>query len=635
MVRKDAFLPYEPGDTVGQCLGLPGSGASQDKYRTVDNPDRPELFRVEVLFQWVHNTVIVQAESMPDKTRNPYVIGIPMRKNRFGGILDGISRLFERVERQSVTFGTWVVGLSCLIVLRILIESWISSFETVSAIDLFYRLSHFLLFLIMTVLLLVPVVRWAGKSDIPQAATLTLFGFLIVLTPPFVDAWITGGKLLWSFYKFDGLTGWSSGHGLPYRYLTLFGNRPDIGITYGVRFEVVVVTVFMTLLAFVRHKRLWQAFLAGLTTYSMLFVLGTLPSWLTIVTDGWRQGFLAISDVHVAERFLSPEAVFSQEPRDFSFTLNVKMSLMSALLLLVVIGAEIRAFFPKIFRALFRNSRIPQTFYHGGLLLTGIALSVVFTGKTVPVTLFGGAALLVLLGAVFCAWMASVVVNDLFDTKIDAKTNPHRPLPSGDIDRETYKTIGWLFFGASLILGGVANFKAIPYLFAYQVLAWVYSAPPFRLKRIPVLGTFIAATAGLVVLSLGFSLVSPDGSLHGLPARIIWFLLFTLTLVLSAKDFKDIEGDRADNVRTLPVILGESQAKMVIGGGTWIAYLASMYVFNEPRLFLPSLLFGSLSFWLVFSAPCDSKGWLHFRTLPGWLFIGAFLYGLFVMTSVF
>lgn len=551
-------------------------------------------------------------------------------KNLLKKAFNLLSRGIQSLEDHPATLGMWLSSVIGLVTVRILAESWLSSFGIISAQAVFSQATHFFLSLLLTVLLFIPLVKWAGKTSVPSAATIVLFGFLIVVTPPLVDALIAGGGKLWNFYKFDGLSGWSDSHGLPYRFLTFFGDRPDMGVTYGVRLEIAISTVFLGLYAFIKSSSWRRALATSFFAYALFFFLGTLPSWIAIVVDGFRQGFLAVSDVDIARIFLTPEAIFSQTAPDFVSTLNVKMSLVSSILLFGVIGVETFLFFPKIFKNLFRNSRLPQSFYHGGLLCAGMGLAVVFSGGSVSPTFFNIMAFVAMMGAVWSAWLASVVVNDVFDARIDAVTNAWRPVPSKSIDPATYRTIGWIFFGASLILGGVADFKSTPYLFAYQALAWLYSAPPLRLKRIPILGTFMGAVAGLLILFIGFTFVSPDGTIDDLPIRITVFLLISLTFILSAKDFRDIEGDHADGVYTIPVVLGEEWARIAIGAGIWLSYLSSMLIFHEFRLFFPSLFFGAVSFWLVLIAKNKQKGRVTFRSLPGWLFILATFYAAFI-----
>jgi len=62
---------------------------------------------------------------------------------------------------------------------------------------------------------------------------------------------------------------------------------------------------------------------------------------------------------------------------------------------------------------------------------------------------------------------------------------------------------------------------------------------------------------------------------------------------------KDIEGDRKDNIWTIPVLLGENWARFVIGLGIFISYSLSVVWLNAKVLFFPAMILGALSFWIL------------------------------------
>ena len=85
-----------------------------------------------------------------------------------------------------------------------------------------------------------------------------------------------------------------------------------------------------------------------------------------------------------------------------------------------------------------------------------------------------------LAGPLVCA--TSQAVNDWFDRHVDAINEPNRPIPSGRMPGYwgLYLAIGWTI--VSLLVAtslGVWGFGAAA---IGLLLAWAYSAPPFRLK---------------------------------------------------------------------------------------------------------------------------------------------------------
>ena len=147
-----------------------------------------------------------------------------------------------------------------------------------------------------------------------------------------------------------------------------------------------------------------------------------------------------------------------------------------------------------------------------------------------------------LAGPLICA--TSQAVNDWYDRDVDAINEPERPIPSGRIPGRWGFYIACIWTVASLIwavfLGQWVLYAAIVGL----ALAWIYSAPPLRLKQN---GWWGNSAVGLAYEGLpwftGAAVVAA-----GLPdARIITLaILYSLGAhgIMTLNDFKSIEGDR-------------------------------------------------------------------------------------------
>src|SRR6185369_14717126 len=373
-----------------------------------------------------------------------------------------LSRLIEGIENTPLTLATFAASFLTLIVLRLTIENTIAFFEGRTLFFLFFEFTHTLLFFLCSYLILLPLVRFAGETDFKKAANVLLFGFCIILTPPLIDALIFKGAHFWSFYAFDGLLG------LFHRFFTFFGDSPELGITYGVRVEIAVVTLALGSYTYAKSKKIGKSLLVSLVTYAMLFILGTFPSWLALGMLFLKKSLLAISGNDVAAIFLSPETILARTLNDFRSVLNFKMSIVYGALATLLSAVLMFREFPGYFWALLKNARMPQLIYHGGLLFLGLMLAAYFGEVSFFFDFFHVVGTLLLLAAVESAWLASVIVNDLYDTRIDTLTNPARPLIEKTISPDLYKTFAALFFLASLLLAGIISFKAMLLLLSYQ-----------------------------------------------------------------------------------------------------------------------------------------------------------------------
>jgi 4-hydroxybenzoate polyprenyltransferase len=522
-----------------------------------------------------------------------------------------IGRGITSVESTSTSYAMWLVSFASLIFVRLMIESWLSGFTSHSLQFLFYEFTHTFFFFFLSFLIFWPIVAFFGKASLQSASNVLLFGFLIVLTPPIIDTWIAGGPNFASFYAFDGLAG------LWHRYQTLFGDSPYFGVTYGVRIEVVITTILFGLYTYFKTNKPLRAIFASLTTYSILFILGTFPSWLTFIILGFQKSVFAVNNIDIARVFISPITIFNRSDFDFISALNIKMSLIIAPLALTIAMINFRRYFPERLLALIKNARFPQLVYSSGMVCIGIVLGLALTNTAASFGLFELLAILNLCLASNFAWLASVIVNDIFDQKTDTITNAARPLIQKVFSIGEYQSIGITFFFASIIFSAIVSFKAMLFLLVYQAISWMYSAWPLRLKRFPLIATLLAATANFLVLASGFTLISPDETINSLPSSIIiWFMAASIVFI-SVKDFKDIAGDKADGVYTIPILLGAEKAKLLIGSLIFLLYIISPVILNARILFGPALLCSVFTFWSIQKSVDSETVFFSHRKLPG------------------
>lgn len=162
-------------------------------------------------------------------------------------------------------------------------------------------------------------------------------------------------------------------------------------------------------------------------------------------------------------------------------------------------------------------------------------------------------------------------LNDFYDREIDAINEPYRPIPSGAITVPQVVTqiIVLLVAGFGIayaldVWGGndLPKITIINLIGAF--LAFIYSAPPFKLKQNGWLGNY----------ALGASYIAlPWWAGHSLFGDLNWTII-VLTLIYSfaglgiavVNDFKSVEGDRSLGLKSLPVMFG-------VGGAAWISVL--------------------------------------------------------------
>ncbi|OKH26787.1 chlorophyll synthase ChlG [Hydrococcus rivularis NIES-593] len=188
-------------------------------------------------------------------------------------------------------------------------------------------------------------------------------------------------------------------------------------------------------------------------------------------------------------------------------------------------------------------------------------------------------------------------VNEYYDREIDAINEPYRPIPSGAIPLS--QVIAQIIV---LLLGGIGLAYVLDVWAGHEfptitciaiggaLLAYIYSAPPLKLKQNGWLGTY----------ALGSSYIAlPWWTGHALFGDLNWTIVI-LTLIYSfaglgiavVNDFKSIEGDRQLGLKSLPVMFGVTAAAWicVLTIDLFQAAIAAYLIYIHENLYATILL---------------------------------------------
>ena len=501
--------------------------------------------------------------------------------------------LVEKIEKTPTNFYLWSLTFLSIIFARVLMENWLGKMINRSGDYFFHHFSYTLVFFLLSYLLFLAFLMKKLDLKIKAASNVMLWGYLIIIFPPLFDFILLNDRPYLSFYGIYSLSE------MPYRFFTFFGDSPDYGMTYGVRIEIAFTVLALLVYGFIKTRNKIKALIISIEAYLILFFLGTFPSWMTILVRGFQKGPLNVAESDIVQLFFPSVRLFARSTGSYLNALSIKLSLVYGFILFLFVCWGLYVLYRKQFLAFLKNARPVQLGYHIGLLLAGMFLAVAFTNINWDLNIFNIFALLLVVISVAFAWLASVVVNDIYDKKIDHLTNQTRPLIVKDFSNEAYITTGVVLFAVSIFFSAMVSPKVAFLLMAYQALAFLYSAWPFRLKRFLGVASLVSSIASLLILFAGFILAAPMEDIEKLPTRIIWLLGAAFIFCLPIKDLKDIKGDKADGVMTFPVVFGEYWGKVIIGGGIFFAYVFSVIAFNEKKLLLWALFLGGVSFWLV------------------------------------
>jgi geranylgeranylglycerol-phosphate geranylgeranyltransferase len=172
---------------------------------------------------------------------------------------------------------------------------------------------------------------------------------------------------------------------------------------------------------------------------------------------------------------------------------------------------------------------------------------------------------------------AGNALNDVADLEIDRVNQPQRPLPAGHLGRGAAlaESLALALAGIGIArwqgpaLGGVALLVALA-LALYDL----------RLKRTPLWGNLLVSALASAAFPFG-ALAAGQLGRAWIPA--LFAFLFHLGREI-IKDLEDVEGDRAQGARTLPLAVGEPLAArlaasilLFLAAFTWWPWLAGVY----------------------------------------------------------
>ena len=474
-------------------------------------------------------------------------------------VLHAINTVIQRVETSETPFIHYVLTFFFAVTLRNFFETFSDkiyiSFE-------FY--SHYYAFYICLACALIILFHYAVKEEIKKVAQVILPSFLILVIAPLIDL-LVGLKSEYDMaYMLPGYH-----KNMLFRFFTFFGPLDTAGITPGMRIEIAIVIVGSFIYCFIKTRHVLKSLICSFLVYTVIFVFCAMP----FVTQSLFQ--LIRLDYTVS----------SLSMRDFYF-------FVIALLGLWVFYVYNTTYFV----AIFKDVRLLRLFHFELMVILGMVLAYRSYPLSFQVTQSTVLHILFLMIATGCAWIFSVMTNNVADYGIDTITNVKRPLPSLAIPLKEYKQLSWIFFLFTVVYAAAANFETLFLILVFTGNYFIYSMPPLRIKRIPFFSKVIISLNSLVLVMAGYLFVAPHLTI---PVYVVAYFLVVFTAVTNFIDIKDYEGDKKMGIKTLPTLLGLKKSKIVIGSFFLGAYPLVYFMVGDVFLLVLFLVLGVIQFFLV------------------------------------
>ena len=247
-----------------------------------------------------------------------------------------------------------------------------------------------------------------------------------------------------------------------------------------------------------------------------------------------------------------------------------------------------------------RSVRPLKTFFFFVLMISGVVLRISVNSSIESLT-----SLLLKIVLVTSLWQYTIVLNNIYDEKIDKTQKRETPITRRIISKSSYMKFGIVLALASIIFSVLlGQFAFIIVSFIFIIAGTVYSVPPFRLRK-HVFSTFFIGLGSILSLFIGYFEYSPlflwevNPPLTQDLIKISLLLFFATSIGATTKDIKDYRGDKKSGVSTIFTIFGLKNGKRITSILLFISFLIPLILFYMPweiALFFTTSLIATLIF---------------------------------------
>lgn len=514
----------------------------------------------------------------------------------------------EKINRE-INWPFSILTVLAVILTRNFLEIFSSPFYQGDFFPGFFVFLHSPLFYISVIFSLVLLVFYLAKLEFKQAFNLGILFSPIMLIPPLIDLLVSGGRGAGIAYLFFN----SFSEMLPSLF-SFFGRFIDPGITLGIRIEIALILIVIGYLIYRGTKNLKKTILGVIIGYLLIFFYFSFPSIFGLLFGNIEHFRFISGSGSNSAIYLTLNDLFSNSlansihylhdlPADTALLFNQQFYvLINRLVWLFVLVQAFWLFYlgnRRVFDAWRKNLRWERVFYYMAISILGLFLGWRVSAMPHSFNSLDILGLLVFSILVALSFWLAVGINDLADGKTDSLSNPGRPLVKGTITVREQNLINLVLFLFIVMGAATINYLVLILFLLFQAVYFVYSAPPLRLKKIFGLSSLLVGSNALLMAMAGFYFVAPIQKFSFFPKSILALILFVFTLWVNVKDVKDHEGDKAEGIKTIPVIFGLKWGKRIISALVILALLTIALVFKLNQIVIASVIFSIISFLLI------------------------------------
>lgn len=439
-----------------------------------------------------------------------------------------VKRMIRHIAEWEVPLDALFVQVSAIIIIRTFFEMLLEAhhgfktgwgFYGESIVYIHFYISWLCIYLHFSIL-----IAFFTKMKFTHSLKVTLAGFLIILTVPFLDFIHTGGKGATIAY-FEELSS------LPHYFLNVLNPFVSLEhVTFGVRLEIFILIIgsFILFLSYIGGKVI-RAFCFSFCMYVTIFFYGYLKPLLKIAgIDVDRFPQIGVTPM------LRPQSVL---------IMYIPPLVLLSLFIFFILRKERKETAAALVAFLYPT----RIFFYSFIMIAGFLVislqSGLYPGILNVADLSKLASGLISIGLLFAY---AKILNDVHDQIIDSVSNRSRPLVSGMISLKRAVEIKRILLPLSFLFAVLAEKTFVYYWLPIWGLSHIYSVPPLRVRRFYPLGHLLLSTIAVILFLAGGSLVaSYEIYSDSFDLRPVVFIFLAFFFFSHIKDYKDVEGDRA------------------------------------------------------------------------------------------
>lgn len=474
----------------------------------------------------------------------------------------------KNIEDAKIGLPVFLLLLSSTIFIRSLVEILFVCSGAFISIE---NLHHFYSFYLSAFLSSILLITYLSKEKVDKVSKVILLAYSIIMLVPIIDHFLL--KKFFYSYVVDftlplSTPNWSL---LARAYLTFYSGIEQI--TIGQRIEEIIFLTLSALYVFLKTKSTIRTLLTPVAVYTLTFFYATFPNYFS---------FGNLPETFNLYHFFSSKDVY--------------YSSVFAILIVIQIMIWLLFYSKRKFLGLMRNLMAERSLHYLAMVGFGAFLA----GQ-------GAYNILLAFICVILLWQTAVAINDLHDIACDTISKKGNLLVDGTITMTEMKAVAISCGLLSLFIATMLSYAAILIAIFILALSALYSIPPLRLKKYPIISILVISLGGLLAFALGFYSGSTQSAF---PINWAYVILVCFALAFNTKDLKDYEGDKENRIWTIPVIFGLKRGRIIIAYLDLLAYLIVPLILGRNNVILPAIVFGVTTFLVVLRK--ESKEWQIF-----------------------